>query len=225
MSAATESDPAVAGAAERPDPAQRGEARNRVLAAAREAISAGGPEKVTVRDIARRAGMSPGHVMYYFGRRERILIETLLLSEQDLAETRSVRLARHRDPWLAVRSFIDLYLPQQATDIRWNLWTQMYARPPRDAESRERLTAVEQHWSRDLTELVRTGSATGRFRASGPEDRPEDAAFRLCKLLDGLALEVILDYPGRDTRWARRTAEDAARRELLPADGSTDRPA
>ena len=117
-----------------------------------------------------------------------------------------------------MRRFVELYLPQQATDIRWNLWTQMYARPPRDEASRDRLAAVERHWAGDLTALVRTGASQGRFRATGAEDPPEDVAFRLCKLLDGLALEVILDYPGRDTRWARRTAEEAARRELLPAD-------
>ncbi|MBR7836916.1 TetR/AcrR family transcriptional regulator [Actinospica durhamensis] len=196
--------------------APRREARRRVLAAALDAIAERGPDAVRVRDIAERAGMSAGHVLYYFGKRERILIETLVLSEEDLAEDRSARLARCRDPWSAVVRFIDLYLPHEPGDARWSLWTQMYARPPQDPDARARLAAVDAGWEADLAAQVRRGRDAGRF----PGADPDDFAFRTCKTLDGLALEIMLGHPQRDSRWARRTAERIVRRELLPAQES-----
>ena len=45
----------------------RGDAgRARVIQAAIEAIAESGPDRVTMRQIAAIAGMSPGHVTYYF---------------------------------------------------------------------------------------------------------------------------------------------------------------
>ncbi|MEV4189102.1 TetR family transcriptional regulator, partial [Streptosporangium canum] len=77
---------------------ERPDVRAHVLRAALLAIDEVGPERLRVRDIAERAGMSSGHVMYYFGKRDRILVSTLLLSEDELAERRTAELATVADP-------------------------------------------------------------------------------------------------------------------------------
>lgn len=217
MTAPATPNPSAASAAPSSAPgpgAPRREARRRVLAAALEAIAAHGPDAVRVKDIADLAGMSSGHVLYYFGRRDRILIETLLLSEEDLAENRGSRLSRSRDPWTAVVRFIDAYLPTEPGDARWSLWTQMYARPPQDPDARTRLAAIDAGWESDLAAQIRRGTHAGRF----PALDPDEFAFRTCKYLDGLSLEVMLAHPDHDARWARRTAEQSARRELRPTE-------
>jgi AcrR family transcriptional regulator len=79
-----------------------------------EVIAEMGPERVRVQDVAQRAGMSPGHVMYYFGNWDRILVDALLLSEADLAVKRDRRVASAGGPEDALRRIARLYLPAVA---------------------------------------------------------------------------------------------------------------
>ena len=62
--------------------------RARVLEATIAAIADVGVDALRMTDISERAGMTPGHILYYFGNKDRILIETLRWSEHDLAESR-----------------------------------------------------------------------------------------------------------------------------------------
>ena len=64
--------------------------RDRVLQAAVELITEAGVDQVRVAEIARRARMSSGQVMYYFTSKEHILLETLAWRDhQDLIRTRA----------------------------------------------------------------------------------------------------------------------------------------
>ena len=68
-----------------PAPRRRGPAstengqrsRDRALRAALDVIAEAGIDQVRVAEIARRAGMSSGQLMYYFTSKEHILLETL----------------------------------------------------------------------------------------------------------------------------------------------------
>lgn len=186
------------------------EQRDRVLAAAIEAIAERGPDRVTVRNIASRAGISPSHVLYYFGRRDRILIETLRWSEEELTQRRRAELGRLRSPRKALRRFVALYLPVGAVDLRWNLWNQLVARPPTDLETVALVAAMEREWVDDLVEIVRNGQRSGVFAASDPE------AFALHArlLMDGVANEIVLGLSGRGAAWGIAFVTSALEREL-----------
>jgi AcrR family transcriptional regulator len=186
------------------------EQRDRVLAAAVEAIAERGPDRVTVRDIASRAGISPSHVLYYFGRRDRILVETLRWSEEELTQRRRAELGRLRSPLKALRGFVALYLPVDAVDLRWNLWNQLVARPPSDPETVAMVGAMEREWIEDLVELVRKGCDAGVFAVSDPE------AFALHArlLMDGVANDIILGLSGRSAAWGVAFVTSALEREL-----------
>jgi AcrR family transcriptional regulator len=186
------------------------EQRDRVLAAAIEAIAEHGPDRVTVRDIASRAGISPSHVLYYFGRRDRILVETLRWSEEELTQRRRAELGRLRSPVKALRRFVALYLPVDAVDLRWNLWNQLVASPPTDPETVAMVGAMEREWVDDLVELVRKGHEAGAFAVSDPE------AFALHArlLMDGVANEIILGLSGRSAAWGVAFVTSALEREL-----------
>jgi AcrR family transcriptional regulator len=184
--------------------------RDRVLAAAIEAIGEHGPDRVTVRDIASRAGISPSHVLYYFGRRDRILAETLHWSEEELAQRRRTELGRLRSPVKALRRFVALYLPADAVDLRWNLWTQMVARSPTDSETLEMAKTVVQGWVNDLAELVRVGGKDGAFTVADPDA----FALRARLLMDGVANEILLGIPGRTPSWGVALVTSALEMEL-----------
>ena len=194
-------------------PSRSATQRARVVEAAMTAIAESGPDRVTVRQVASLAGMSPGHVTYYFSSREQILIESLRWSEDELAESRAQALARTRSPWGRVARFVELYLPQGPRDLRWNLWNQVQAKPPADLESRVMLAYIVKRWEDDLAAAIEAGIESGAF-VSGID--PTSLALVTRLLLDGIGLEVTLDHPGRDSAWGRRLAVGELRRQLLP---------
>lgn len=176
--------------------------RARVLKAALEAFEELGPDRVRVADIATRAGMSSGHVMYYFGDRDRILVSTLLLSEENLADRRDQAVERASGPTEAIEKVTRLYLPTGARDVRWALWAQTFARPPADAETRALLRQASDGWAACLAALI--SDAAHGSRHSRPD--PRITADRYCRLMDGLAIEVLLAAPGRGRSWAVQEA-------------------
>ncbi len=176
--------------------------RAHVLQAALQAIEEVGFDRLRVKDVADRADMSTGHVLYYFGNRDRIIVATLLMSEADLDERRRAELAGLTPPDALVR-LVELYLPRSAQDVRWRLWAQVIARPPGDAETLARLDGFFHSWSGELAGIVRQLS---------PALDAEDFAARHCRMMDGLSSDVLLGV--RDAGWARETALAAMRREL-----------
>lgn len=193
--------------AEAPRPSQRA----KVLKAAMEVMAEVGPDRVRVQDIAERAGMSAGHVMYYFGKRDRILVDTLLQSEADLVATRDRRLAAADGPRDALDRLVRLYLPSSSSDLRWKLWAQLVARPPQDAETLGAYADVIDSWAAALVGVVNDGVEAGVFAC----DDPEELAYRACRLMDGYSLEVLLGSPGRTRAWAVASVTRALERELL----------
>lgn len=162
------------------------------------AITEQGLDAVSMRDIAARAGMSPGHILYYFGSKDALLFAVLQWSETDLAVRRRSSLATIRERDRAIRRFCEWYLPEDARDPRWHLWVQMHARPPQDETSRGALLALIETWIDDLTTI--TGDAA--------------LAERSCSLMDGLAFDILLALPGRTRARALRIATEALRAEL-----------
>src|SRR5438876_8818564 len=137
--------------------------RRRVLEAAIAAIAEVGVDALRMSDISQRAGMTPGHILYYFGRKESILIETLRWSEHDLAEKRRRALDRERGPRERLRRFVDHYLPHGTADPRWNLWLQVGIHPPSDRETLELFESLIDLWRGDLIELAQDGIRSGLF--------------------------------------------------------------
>jgi len=171
--------------------------RDRVLAAAVDAIADRGPHRVTVRDIASRAGISPSHVLYYFGKRENILMETLRWSEGELSIRRTEELAAAESATQKLLRFVQLYLPVDTRDVRWNLWNQVIAAPPRTPATDQLIADLEQIWVDDLQSILNGGVAAGEFRSVGV---PE-LALRARLLMDGVASEVVMGLPGRTPQW------------------------
>lgn len=195
-----------------PAQAEKPSVRARVVAAALDAVAELGPDRVRVQDVAARAGMSPGHVMYYFGNRDRILVDTLLLSESDLAARRDRRVARAAGPADAVERLVRLYLPTGPRDVRWTLWAQFVARPPRDGETLAAFAGVVDGWAARLAAVVADGVATGDLRCAAPEA----FAYRTCRLMDGYSLEVLTGSPGRTRAWAVREVLAFVTESLTP---------
>jgi AcrR family transcriptional regulator len=187
--------------------------RDRVLKAALDLIIEVGVDQVRLAEIARRAGMSSGQVMYYFTSKEHILLETLAFQEYQDTMRRQAALATVTGAWRQLERFIELYLPGTPPDPSWILWMEAWARAPHNKQVSRFLEELLNPWRDDLAALVARGVAEGAF---APPDAASDFTRRFIAVLDGLALQRLQQMQGSSRKHLTELALYAARLELAP---------
>jgi AcrR family transcriptional regulator len=160
--------------------------RASILAETMAAIAENGWAGLTVSALGRRLGTTGSHILYYFGSKDRLLLETLRWSEADLGARRAALTAdRTLPPGDRLRGYADLYLPTGAGDPRWLLWLEAWGLARGAAGIRDALADLDRPWLDDLTALLgEAGSA-----------QPRVEARRRNALLDGLAVRLVLGLP------------------------------
>jgi AcrR family transcriptional regulator len=169
--------------------------RERVLQAAIAAICERGLSDTRVSDIADRAGMSPGNVMYYFATLEEMLIEALRYANDGFLDQALRDAEREPTAHKRLLRLIELGMPSDPAEephSQWLLWLDVWARSPRnptvDAHRRE----LEGRWMTAYARIVERGQAAGELSRSVDA---HDFAVRMCALIDGLGKSVVLGDP------------------------------
>ncbi|MFF5446571.1 TetR/AcrR family transcriptional regulator [Streptomyces sp. NPDC012888] len=200
----------MAGAARRRD----GQiAQERMLEEAMAAIAEDGLASLTMSKLAERLGTSGGHILYYFGSKDRLLLEALRWSEQQLTAERTALLGRRVTAARKLDLFLELYLPRGPRDPRWTLWIELWARTPSNEDLRAAQEEIDGGWQRDLETLLAKGVEQGRFAVTDTTAR----ASELLALLDGLSTRVVLGQRDSDRAQALERARSAAARLVLPS--------
>ncbi|WP_455362442.1 TetR/AcrR family transcriptional regulator [Streptomyces sp. SYSU K21746] len=195
----------MAGAARRRD----GQiAQERMLEEAMAAIAEDGLAALTMSALAERLGTSGGHILYYFGSKDRLLLEALRWSEAVLSEERRALLTRRVTAERKLDLFLELYLPRGPRDPRWTLWIELWARIPSNEQLRQAQEEMDRGWQEDLEALLTKGVAQSRF---APMDVPSRAS-ELLALLDGLSTRVVLAQQNADRHQALKAARSATAR-------------
>lgn len=187
-------------------------AQERMLEEAMAAIAENGLATLTMSALAERLGTSGGHILYYFGSKDRLLLEALRWSEERLAVERRALLGRRVTASRKLALFLELYLPQGPRDPRWTLWIELWARTASNEPLKAAQEEIDEGWQRDLEALLAKGVEQGRF---APVDVPARAS-ELLALLDGLSTRVVLGQRGADRARALERARSAAAL-LVPA--------
>jgi AcrR family transcriptional regulator len=188
--------------------------RDRILQASLEVITEAGIDQVRLAEIARRAGMSTGQVMYYFSSMEDILLETLAWREHEESRRRRASLPAITSGWPQIERFVALYLPSSLTDPVWILWIEAWARAPHSGGVSEFLDELMCPWRDDLAGIVADGVRAGQFRAPDPAS---DFPLRFCAVLDGLSVLFLRQMPDMSVARLAELAMNTARAELAPA--------
>ncbi|MEU6630521.1 TetR/AcrR family transcriptional regulator [Streptomyces parvus] len=187
------------------------EARARAMKAAIGVIAEKGTAALRMSDIAARAGMSTGHILYHFGKKDRLLLEVLAWSQADLWARFQEAVDRAASPAEKLDLFVRFYLPTHQGDERYALWTQVLAQR-HDEAGRQILTELLDSWDERLEAIVREGCDLGHF---ADVDLPE-FTVRAVAMLSGLSEDVMF---GR-SRWRHASphafAVAALERELRP---------
>ncbi|WNG93339.1 TetR/AcrR family transcriptional regulator [Mycobacterium sp. ITM-2016-00318] len=189
--------------------------RIEMLRAAAELICERGFGDTRIADVAKRAGVSSALVIYYFGTRDRLLVDALRYSEEAfyeaaermLAETPSVRerlsmLVR----WTCV--------PEMSDEIpgAWGLWFDLWAQAFRHDEVKAGRVELDARWRNMIVDTVKSAELDADIDA-------RMFALEFSALLDGLSIQVALDDPEVDSTVAYDIAMRFAERALnLPAD-------
>ena len=128
--------------------------QERMLEEAMAAIAEDGLASLTMSALADRLGTSGGHILYYFGSKDRLLLAALRWSEAALAEERRTLLARRTSAERKLDDFLRLYLPRGPRDPRWTLWIELWARTAGNPELRDAQRELDADWQRDLESLL-----------------------------------------------------------------------
>ena len=147
-----------------------------------------GLHDVRVGDVADELSVSTGTIHYHFATKDE-LIESMFreMADREIADMRRA-LTRRTAPEDRLALVIDTYLPSPRHDHTWVLWIDVWGEALRHAGLRQISEELDNAWVELLAEVISDGVATGAFRC----DDPVATAWRLCALLDGLGLQVVL---------------------------------
>jgi AcrR family transcriptional regulator len=174
---------------------ENNEARRRaMLEAAAELITERGFGETRIADVAKRAGTSSALVIYYFGTRDRLLVDALRYSEETFYAAAAAMLEEVTGFRERLSTIVEwCCVPQLDGEVNgaWGLWLDVWATAFRHEEVGRARIGQDRKW-RDLVESVlRDGQASGEV---GDVDVPR-FALTFTMLLDGIATQVALRDP------------------------------
>ena len=184
--------------------------RVQMLRAAAELICERGFSETRISDVAKRAGVSSALVIYYFGTRDRLLVDALRYSEESGYEAAERMLAEI--PSLRERLSLLIQwtcVPGAENEIpgAWGLWFDLWAQAFRHDEVKAGRVELDARWRRMIADAVESADL----------DTEVDAkmfALEFSALLDGLSIQVALEDPEVDSKVAYDIAMRFAEREL-----------
>ena len=173
----------------------KGEARRElVVEAAARAIADRGLANVRVSDIAERAGMTSGHVTYYFPSKTDLLMLAIRRSEESLLEQVDAELRLIVEPWARLERLIDLSASEGRGDAGWILWFQVWSDAATDDTVADVHNELDGRWRRILREVLQYGRDRGAFSF----DDLDDVTQMISAAIDGLSVQLTVGAPGFD---------------------------
>jgi AcrR family transcriptional regulator len=159
-----------------------------VVTAAAELIAEQGLSRLRMADVADRAGMSVGHVTYYFPSKTELLVRAIQQSESQFqAEVREA-LQQLDDPWDRLVALVELAAASGPRDPGWLLWFEVWANAALDPELADVQRQLDGWWRKQMGEVITCGTERGDFH---PAD-PGRAVSILSALTDGLSVQLAL---------------------------------
>lgn len=186
--------------------------REQIVRATIRCLAREGYTRLTMKKVAREAGVSQGILHYYFADKRAMLAATLEAVTRDLdrrvaaAQSRTGRDSRARLRAL-VRACLEVAVSRPEF---WVVFVEFWGEMLHDRRLRNLNTAVYSRTRRLIGRLIAEGVRAGRFR---PVD-PRRASAVVLGLIDGLSLQLTFDPEAFGVAEAARFCDDALGRYL-----------
>jgi len=186
--------------------------REQIVRATVRCLAREGYTRLTMKKVAREAGVSQGILHYYFADKRAMLAATLEAVTRDLdrrvaaAQSRTGRDARARLRAL-VRACLEVAVSRPEF---WVVFVEFWGEMLHDRRLRDLNTEVYSRTRRLIGRLIAEGVRAGRFR---PVD-PRRASAVVLGLIDGLSLQLTFDPEAFGVAEAARFCDDALGRYL-----------
>jgi AcrR family transcriptional regulator len=160
--------------------------RPQILAAAVELVREKGLSDIRISDVARRAGISPASVVYYFGTKDQLFAQAIAEADDAFYETLVPELERLDS---ALERLACLIVRSSTSD--WLLWMDLWIYARRHPDTAPAQRRFHRRWRGALADVIRAGVQSGEWSVSDVEA----AAVRLAAVTDGLAVHMVLGDP------------------------------
>lgn len=177
--------------------------RPEILATAVELVREQGLWSVRVADVAERAGMSPGSVIYHFGSKEQLFVQAIADADA----------AFYAELWPELEAIEDATgrmacLIRRSSTSDWVLWLDLWVYARRHPKVLSYDREFHRRWVETIAAVVRYGQERGEFRS---DVDAEAVATRLAAVANGLAVRMVLDEcPNTREHYVEMSATSAA---------------
>ena len=192
-----------------------GDKAQRIIAAMRASVATRGAAASTFDHVAREAGVSRGLLHYYFGSKERLLVEVVRHDTAERNRSMDERLAQAHSPDEVVQALVvglEEFLEDDAGGQA--VIYELLSASRHSDEIRAELAELYRQWRERLAGWLRTKERQGVIRLQA---EPEAVASILFSLGDGFGIQVL-----SDPEWDQRPAFElgvATARRILGASG------
>ncbi|MDO4904090.1 MAG: TetR/AcrR family transcriptional regulator [Lautropia sp.] len=172
------------------DPGKQEIRRRKILDAALACFARKGFSGTTTSEICSEAGMSPGHVFYYFPNKAAIIAAVV---DDELREMSMLfsRVAGQEDAIAAIETIASELLDRSLDPVFVRINVEISAEIMRNSEIGQLFAENEQHIKAELIELLEQGIRRGQI---DPTISPASAATWLIALFDGLMNRALMDH-------------------------------
>jgi AcrR family transcriptional regulator len=186
--------------------------REQIVRATVRCLARDGYTRLTMKKVAREAGVSQGILHYYFADKHAILTATLDAVSRDLDRRVAAAQSRTgRDPAARLRALVRACLEVAVGRPEfWVVFVEFWGEMMHDRRLREVNADVYDRTRRLIARLIAEGIRAGRFRPVNPAR----AAAVVLGLVDGVSLQLTFDPKAFDVAEAARFCDDALGRYL-----------
>jgi AcrR family transcriptional regulator len=205
--------PAERTSTETTPPTRRTKGKNReelIVEAATQVITERGLANVRIADVAHVAGMTPGHVTYYFPSKTELLVRSIVQSEAAFTDQVEAQVQAVADPWQRLERYFSRAGASKPADRGWVLWIEVWSLAANDPQVAQVQQDLDARSRRILADIIRYGVELEAF--SCPD--PEETAQLLNAVIDGLSIQLTLGVSEFDGAGLVELCLIAARRHL-----------
>jgi AcrR family transcriptional regulator len=186
--------------------------KEQIVRATVRCLAREGYTKLTMKKVAREAGVSQGILHYYFADKRAILVATLGAVTRDLDRRVAAAQSRTgRDPAGRLRALVRECLEVAVRRPEfWVVFVEFWGEMMHDRRLRQLNAEVYERTRRLIARLIADGVRGGRFRRVDPER----AAAVVLGLVDGLSLQLTFDRQAFGLVEAARFCDDVLTRYL-----------